>query len=414
MWLGKGSRPRRPAYALVLGGGGTKGVYELGVWEALRELDIRIHAVVGTSIGALNGVWIAQNDFDAACRVWENLRIQDVLAVPEDFRVPEGEGLWGTFRLVGQLLWKQGVLDNRPLQNLIASQLNEDKLRRSPIELGLVAFNASRLEPHQVWVKDLGPGETPQHLMASAALPGFRRTRIKKEDYLDGGFYDTVPYETARQRGYRHLIAVDLSAPGLRRPMDTAGSETVVIRNSLEMGHILDFRPDFLRRFRRLGYFDTLKVFGRLEGEWFFLKPGHGPWDEEPWREKARQAARTWPDPWRLYGRPARLAWEAAGLALGLDRETLWTSRDLQEAVETARPAAERAAFTEAASDAELVLQFWTNPGQRCPWVWHRLIERRPSGLGAQALRQALLQRAPWLDLAAWLLRTLDGAGAGA
>ena len=37
-------------YALVLEGGGTKGAYQVGVWKALKELEIKIKAISGTSI----------------------------------------------------------------------------------------------------------------------------------------------------------------------------------------------------------------------------------------------------------------------------------------------------------------------------------------------------------------------------
>ena len=40
-------------YALVLAGGGAKGIYQIGVWKALRELDICYDVVVGSSIGAI-------------------------------------------------------------------------------------------------------------------------------------------------------------------------------------------------------------------------------------------------------------------------------------------------------------------------------------------------------------------------
>ena len=51
--------------ALVLAGGGSKGAYEVGFVKALHELGIEYHIVTGTSIGALNGCLLAQNDFDA-------------------------------------------------------------------------------------------------------------------------------------------------------------------------------------------------------------------------------------------------------------------------------------------------------------------------------------------------------------
>ena len=46
--------------ALVLSGGGSRGAYEIGAWQALRELGVRLDAVYGTSIGAINAALVAQ------------------------------------------------------------------------------------------------------------------------------------------------------------------------------------------------------------------------------------------------------------------------------------------------------------------------------------------------------------------
>lgn len=42
-------------YGLVLEGGGAKGAYQIGVWKALMEYGIKIKAIAGVSVGALNG-----------------------------------------------------------------------------------------------------------------------------------------------------------------------------------------------------------------------------------------------------------------------------------------------------------------------------------------------------------------------
>ena len=52
--------------ALVLGGGGSRGAYEIGVCKALEELEIEIDMVFGTSVGAINGAMIAQGDLALA------------------------------------------------------------------------------------------------------------------------------------------------------------------------------------------------------------------------------------------------------------------------------------------------------------------------------------------------------------
>ena len=52
--------------ALVLNGGGSRGAYEIGAWQALDELGVRFDGVYGTSIGALNAAFFAQGDLDGA------------------------------------------------------------------------------------------------------------------------------------------------------------------------------------------------------------------------------------------------------------------------------------------------------------------------------------------------------------
>ena len=70
--------------ALVLAGGGAKGAYEIGVWKALKELKIKINAVFGNSVGAINGALIAQGDFQLAVNLWRNLGINHIINLPDD------------------------------------------------------------------------------------------------------------------------------------------------------------------------------------------------------------------------------------------------------------------------------------------------------------------------------------------
>ena len=51
-------------YGLVLAGGGVRGAYQIGVWKALKELKIKVSAVSGVSIGAVNGALFVQKPKD--------------------------------------------------------------------------------------------------------------------------------------------------------------------------------------------------------------------------------------------------------------------------------------------------------------------------------------------------------------
>lgn len=58
-------------YGLVLAGGGVRGAYQIGVWKALKELKIKVSAVSGVSIGAVNGALFVQGSKTKAERIME-------------------------------------------------------------------------------------------------------------------------------------------------------------------------------------------------------------------------------------------------------------------------------------------------------------------------------------------------------
>ncbi len=65
--------------AIVLGGGGSKGAYQIGAWRALRELGIKYDMVTGTSIGALNGALMVLGDYEKALELWREIDIDKVV-----------------------------------------------------------------------------------------------------------------------------------------------------------------------------------------------------------------------------------------------------------------------------------------------------------------------------------------------
>ena len=48
-------------YAVCLEGGGARGAYQIGAFEALKEAGVKITAASGSSVGALNGALIAMD-----------------------------------------------------------------------------------------------------------------------------------------------------------------------------------------------------------------------------------------------------------------------------------------------------------------------------------------------------------------
>ena len=54
--------------ALVLAGGGARGAYEVGVWQAMSELGMEIDIVTGSSVGSINGAMVCQGDLELSLK----------------------------------------------------------------------------------------------------------------------------------------------------------------------------------------------------------------------------------------------------------------------------------------------------------------------------------------------------------
>ena len=76
------TRKPGPQRALVLAGGGAKGSYQVGVWQALQELDWTPDIITGASVGALNGLLFTMGKVQEAEDIWRSMELHDVLELP--------------------------------------------------------------------------------------------------------------------------------------------------------------------------------------------------------------------------------------------------------------------------------------------------------------------------------------------
>ncbi|HOJ63270.1 MAG TPA: patatin-like phospholipase family protein [Spirochaetota bacterium] len=264
-------------YALVLSGGGAKGSYQIGVWRALRELNIKINAIIGCSVGSLNGALMILDEYEKALELWENISTDKVVDIPSDILK---DGIIDVSKLSPKKLLelqkdiiKKGGFSIKPLEDLITKIIDEKKVRESKIDFGLVTYEVNNLKPVEIFIEDIPSGKLKDYLLASATLPGFKITTIDNKKYLDGGLYDNIPINLAKKRGYTNIIAVDISGLGVVRRPSIEGTNTIYIKNSSDTGTILDFSPSVSKRNITMGYLDTLKIFGKIEGIEYFISP---------------------------------------------------------------------------------------------------------------------------------------------
>ena len=249
-----------PRKALVLAGGGARGSYQVGVWRALTELGWNPQIITGTSVGSLNGAMFALDLYETARDMWTSIRSQDVMELPEETR-----NLTELHQFLRDVV-RAGGMDVTPLEEIVERVLDEDALRASPIRFGLVTVEKRGLKPRELPLEEIPKGKVKDYLLASAAcFPALRAKQIDGVQFLDGGYRDNMPTALAQKMGAEELVCVDLEGVGITLPNRT-GLPTTMVRSYWELGDILRFDPDMARRNIELGYYDTLRAFGRLRG----------------------------------------------------------------------------------------------------------------------------------------------------
>lgn len=261
-------------HGLALGGGGSKGAYELGAWQAFRELGIRFDVIAGTSIGSVNAAFMVMDEFDGASRMWQDLQIDQCLCFSENQTLKSTDLLsLQNANVLARELLTQGGLNTQPLRELLGQYIDEDRVRKSPIRFGLMTALLPRLTPMPLWIEDIPEGQLIDFIMASARFPGLQTVQIGDRRFIDGGVVDNVPISMLRDLGIRQVTAIDLGASVTLRSPLIDNMQLTMIHNRMDLGGTFDTTPETLERNRMLGYLDTLKAYGRLEGEYFSFRP---------------------------------------------------------------------------------------------------------------------------------------------
>ena len=255
--------------ALVLGGGGAKGAYQIGAIAALEEAGITCGQVVGVSIGAINAAMYAQRDMERAAALWENIRLSDILSADALSIADDAEAIFGQPEKLLEYFARnsqKSFTDITPLKTLLSRQISEDAVRNSPIRMTLTATRFPTLSCVEKKVSDMEPGTLHQWLLASAAIfPIFPMQTIGEERYIDGGFCDNTPVEAAIRAGAQRIIAVDVGKNRAHTQYDRRPNITY-IRAAHPLGGLLAFDSETIARNRTLGYNDTMRALGMMRG----------------------------------------------------------------------------------------------------------------------------------------------------
>ena len=300
-------------YGLVLAGGGAKGAYQLGAWQAMKELGIKFSAVVGVSIGSINGSLIASDSFDEAKTLWESVSVDKGVKITEELRDPENLFSFRNFPALFKEIVRNGGIDASPTKELIAPFIDEEKVRKSDVKFGMVTFHLSEFTPLEMFIDKIPEGQLVDYLLASSKVPGVSKIGPEGERYLDGGVYDNAPMNMLIRNGYNRMIVVDISSmKGIGHKNDITCAEMIYIRpyDVEDLGAAFDFSSEMLEKRIKMGYLDARKAFGYLSGTRYYF-------DGDAMREMAEE-----------YGAQAVEELEELAVELGFERFKIYTKEE--------------------------------------------------------------------------------------
>jgi NTE family protein len=264
-------------YGLVLEGGGAKGAYQIGVWKAFLEYNVRIKGVAGVSVGALNGALICMDDYEKAEQIWENISCSHVMDVSDDqmdklFQKNFKELDFKEFTRDSIKIIKTGGIDITPLENLIEEYIDEDKIRNSPIDFFLGTFSLTNLKEINIIASQVDKGYLKKYLLASSRLPIFQVKKFQGQSYLDGGVFNNVPIDVLIDRGYKNIIVIRIFGIGLEKNIKIPEDVNIIeIEPRVNLGNILEFDSVKSKKNIKTGYFDGLRCICGLEGKIYYI-----------------------------------------------------------------------------------------------------------------------------------------------
>ena len=245
--------------AVALCGGGAKGAYQIGAWKALEELGLfhSIRAFSGSSIGGLNAVLFALNDFDLAKKVWYSVREYKVFS-ERDKHDPA-------------LFSREGMV--QILRDIPLSRIN----RLSP-EVYVNVFDMGNAKMESILLNQLPEADKISILCATSAIPVvYKSEQIKGRKYIDGGISQAgkIPIAPLYNNGYRNILVISLDEKFDFNPLSSTDN-LAQTNNLFSDAHItvispinplgtrivgtLDFSPLAIRDHMLRGYQDSLKI----------------------------------------------------------------------------------------------------------------------------------------------------------
>lgn len=193
--------------AFVLSGGANRGPLEIGALQSLVAHGIQADLVVGTSAGALNGVYYAARPTAAGMQeladIWISAKVDDAFPGANKFSMA-----------LRALFGQDSLIDGAALRRTVQRSLPPGATKFGDLQIPFYAVTADIISATTIIFGDEADTPLLEPVLASASFPiVLPPVEVDGFQLSDGGVTAVVPIEVALQRGATELYVVDLEPP---------------------------------------------------------------------------------------------------------------------------------------------------------------------------------------------------------
>jgi NTE family protein len=205
--------------ALVLSGGGSKGAFQYGALQYILEYQAEgmwpshyFRIISGVSVGALNGVMLAQNRYTAMGQLWETIRPEDIY-----------RGGLGVFSALWRMVSRRGaLLDNTPLKELIDRHVSLEAVDQENCDFMFGVVSAETGRYYHFHARDFNDDlQFRKGILASAAMPVLSppvaeiitRSGEAYRRLVDGGIRNASPLREVIRQDPDEVVIINGNSP---------------------------------------------------------------------------------------------------------------------------------------------------------------------------------------------------------
>ena len=271
---------------LVLDGGGAKGAYHIGVFKALKELNIieYINAISGASVGALNACLFPIYNLNS--KIVENIWINEVedkiltlnpnKVINSFFNIRKNYIKKVVFDLLDDdnillipfinFLSASSVFSRDGIKEIMDKYLQEEIIKK--INIYVSCTNVYNFKPHYFKLNNYSLKTIKKILLASSAIPAlFPPENIKGKLYIDGGISDNSPVKALKNYEFTDIIIVHLKHNNNSNILANKLYNNINVYElypKKDLGSFfegtLNFSKDFIKKCMHQGYIDALNI----------------------------------------------------------------------------------------------------------------------------------------------------------